>query len=123
MFPAKVSGLDAPSRQLRGETWIPTVVEMLPEQKNHQFPYEYLLLNRRTNGAKRIESFDMSIDSSLVINTFLLEFKSPDAAAMGYGIVDAALRPPSPDGTIRDLSHAAGPQIGSSLSTLTSISY
>ncbi len=69
------------------------------------------------------QSFYVSNDSPLVINTFLLEFESPEAAAMGAGIVDAALRPPLPDGTSSDPSHAAGPQIGNSLSTLTSVSY
>ena len=69
------------------------------------------------------QSFYISNDSPLVINTFLLEFESPDAASMGASIVDAALRPPLPDGTSSEPTHETGPQFGDSASTLTSISF
>ncbi len=69
------------------------------------------------------QSFFVSNDSPLVINTFVLEFESPEAAAAGTSIVESGLRPPLPDGTTSGPTQDVGPDIAGVPSVLTTVQF
>lgn len=69
------------------------------------------------------QSFFISTDSPYTVNTFLLQFDTPDAALAGASSIDAGLRPQLPEGSTTGPTTAPGPEIGDSASTLTSVSF
>jgi hypothetical protein len=76
------------------------------------------------SGLERVyQSFFVDPESGAVIHTYLYEFDSPEEATAGSEIVDAALRPPLPEGTVIGPTHAPGPELGDDPSVLTVVTY
>src|SRR5215218_351489 len=57
------------------------------------------------------QSFYADPDSGGAIHNYLYEFASSQEASAGAAIVDEALRPPLPDGTVVGPTHAPGPNL------------
>ena len=69
------------------------------------------------------QSFYTEPNGAGAIHNYLYEFASPEEATAGSEIVDAALRPPLPEGTVVCPTHASGPDLGDDLGVLTVVSY
>lgn len=69
------------------------------------------------------QTFYSTADGAATIHVFLLAFASSAEAEAGAALVDAALRPPLPEGTISGPTHATGPALGDASSVLTVVSY
>jgi hypothetical protein len=69
------------------------------------------------------QSFYVDPESGDVLHNFLFEFASPEQATAGSEIVDAALRPPLPEGTVVGPTHAPGPDLGDAPGVLTVVTY
>lgn len=69
------------------------------------------------------QTFYVAPAQSTSLHVFLLAFASPEQAAVGASVVDAALRPPLPQGTTVGPAHAAGPALGDAAGTTTSVTY
>ena len=69
------------------------------------------------------QSFYFDPDGGAAIHTYLYEFASPEEATAGSEIVDAALRPPLPEGTVVGPTHAPGPDLGDAPGVLTVVTY
>jgi hypothetical protein len=69
------------------------------------------------------QSFYAEPNGAGAIHNYLYEFASPEEATAGSEIVDAALRPPLPEGTVVGPTHAPGPDLGDDPSVLTVVSY
>ena len=75
-------------------------------------------------GLERVyQSFFAAPETGGVLHTYLYEFVSPQEAEAGFAVVDEALRPPLPEGTVVGPTHAAGPQLGDGNSALTVVTY
>jgi hypothetical protein len=75
-------------------------------------------------GLERIyQSFYGNPEQGITIHCFLFEFASPEAAQAGSPLVDAALRPPLPEGTTVGPTHAPGPDIAGIPSETTFVTY
>ena len=57
------------------------------------------------------------------IHSYLYEFASSEEARSGFAIVDGALRPPLPEGTVVGPTHAPGPNLGDGPSEMTVVAY
>jgi hypothetical protein len=69
------------------------------------------------------QSFYIEPSGAAAIHNYLYEFASPQEATTGFEIVDAALRPPLPEGTVIGPTHAPGPDLGDAPGLLTIVSY
>ena len=69
------------------------------------------------------QSFYADPDGGAAIHNYLYEFASPEEATAGAEIVDAALRPPLPEGTVVGPTHAPGPDLGDDPGVLTVVTY
>jgi hypothetical protein len=71
-------------------------------------------------GLERVyQSFYAEPNGAGAIHNYLYEFASPEEATAGSEIVDAALRPPLPEGTVVGPTHAPGPDLGDDPGVLT----
>jgi hypothetical protein len=57
------------------------------------------------------------------VSSYLFEFASPEEAAAGIGMVDAALRPPLPEGITIGPNQAPGPELGEDPRMMTFVTY
>ncbi len=69
------------------------------------------------------QSFYIDPEEGDAIHNYLYEFASPEEATAGSEIVDAALRPPPPEGTVIGPTHAPGPDLGEAPGVLTVVTY
>jgi hypothetical protein len=69
------------------------------------------------------QTFYFNPDELAGIHTYLYEFASPEEATAGVGIVDEALRPPLPEGTVVGPTHAPGPELGEDPRVTTFVTY
>ena len=69
------------------------------------------------------QTFYVEADGATVIHSYLYEFASPEDAAAGAAIVDEALRPPLPEGTVIGPTHAPGPELGDGPAETTTVTY
>jgi hypothetical protein len=69
------------------------------------------------------QSFYTDPNGAAAIHTYLYEFASPEEATAGSEVVDAALRPPLPEGTVVGPTHAPGPNLGDAPGVLTVVTY
>ena len=69
------------------------------------------------------QSFYTEPDGGAAIHNYLYEFASPEETTAGAQIVDAALRPPLPEGTVVGPTHAPGPDLGDAPGVLTVVTY
>ena len=69
------------------------------------------------------QSFYAAPDGTGAIHNYLYEFASPEEAKAGSEGVDAALRPPLPEGTVVGPTHAPGPDLGDDPGVLTVVTY
>ena len=75
-------------------------------------------------GLERVyQTFYFSPDELAGIHTYLYEFASPEEATAGVGIVDEALRPPLPEGTVVGPTQAPGPDLGDDPRVMTFVTY
>jgi hypothetical protein len=75
-------------------------------------------------GLERVyQSFYIEPNGGAAIHNYLYEFASPEEATAGAEIVDAALRPPLPEGTVVGPTHAPGPNLGDDPGVLTLVTY
>ena len=75
-------------------------------------------------GLERVyQSFYGNPEQGTTIHCFLFEFASPGAAQAGSPLVDAALRPPLPEGTTIGPTNAPGPDIDGLPSETTFVTY
>lgn len=75
-------------------------------------------------GLERVyQSFHAAPETGDVLHAYLYEFASPQEAEAGFAVVDEALRPPLPEGTVVGPTHAPGPDLGDGDSTLTVVTY
>ena len=75
-------------------------------------------------GLQRVyQTFYFNPDELAGIHTYLYEFASPEEATAGVGIVDEALRPPLPEGTVVGPTHAPGPELGDDPRVTTFVTY
>jgi len=75
-------------------------------------------------GLERVyQSFYTESNGAAAIHNYLYEFASPEEATAGFEIVDAALRPPLPEGTVVGPTHAPGPDLGDDPGVLTVVTY
>ena len=65
------------------------------------------------------QSFYTEPNGAGAIHTYLYEFASPEEATAGSEVVDMALRPPLPEGTVVGPTHAPGPDLGDDPGVLT----
>jgi hypothetical protein len=97
-----------------GEWWVPAG------------PFSELVLGGAATppGLVRVyQSFYTDPARGDAIHTYLYEFASPEEATAGSEIVDAALRPPLPEGTVVGPTHAPGPDLGDDPGVLTVVTY
>ena len=60
-------------------------------------------------GLERVyQTFYFNPEEAVAIHTYLYEFASPEEATAGIAIVDEALRPPLPEGTVIGPTHMPG---------------
>ena len=57
------------------------------------------------------------------IHNFLYEFASAEEATAGFAVVDAALRPPLPEGSVSGPTHLPGPDLGDDPQQITVVTY
>jgi hypothetical protein len=69
------------------------------------------------------QSFSIDPDGGDAIHGYLYEYASPEEATAGFEFVDAALRPPLPEGTVVGPTHAPGPDLGDDPGVLTVVTY
>jgi hypothetical protein len=69
------------------------------------------------------QTFYVEPDGATVIHCYLYEFASPDAAAAGSAVVEGALRPPLPEGTVVGPTRAPGPKLGDVRAETTIVTY
>jgi hypothetical protein len=75
-------------------------------------------------GLKRVyQTFYVEPEGGTVIHCYLYEFASPDAAAAGTAVVEGALRPPLPEGTVVGPTRAPGPELGDGRAETTAVTY
>lgn len=75
-------------------------------------------------GLERVyQSFYAAPESGDVLHTYLYEFASPEDAEAGAAVVEEALRPPLPEGTVVGPTRAPGPELGDGDGTLTAVTY
>jgi hypothetical protein len=75
-------------------------------------------------GLERVyQSFYAEPNGAGAIHNYLYEFASPEEATAGSDVVDAALRPPLPEGTVVGPTHAPGRDLGDDPGVLTIVSY
>jgi hypothetical protein len=75
-------------------------------------------------GLERVyQTFYFNPDELAGVHTYLYEFASPEEATAGAEIVDAALRPPLPEGIVIGPTHAPGPELGDAPGVLTVVTY
>jgi hypothetical protein len=75
-------------------------------------------------GLERVyESFYTNPEEAVAIHTYLYEFASPEEATAGVTIVDEALRPPLPEGTVVGPTHMPGPDLGEDPRQMTVVTY
>jgi hypothetical protein len=69
------------------------------------------------------QSFYFDPVTVAAIHNYFYEFASPEEATAGSQIVNAALRPPLPEGTVVGPTHAPGPDLGDDPSVMTIVTY
>ena len=69
------------------------------------------------------QSFYTDPETGLAIHCYLFEFASPEQAAAGAAVADAALRPPLREGETVGPTHSPGPAVGEEPRTTTSVTY
>jgi hypothetical protein len=75
-------------------------------------------------GLERVyQTFYFNPDEAAAIHTYLYEFASAEEAAAGIAIVDEALRPPLPEGTVIGPTHMPGPDLGDDPRQMTVVTY
>jgi hypothetical protein len=75
-------------------------------------------------GLERVyQSFYGNPEQGTTIHCFLFKFASPEAAQAGSPLVEAALRPPLPEGSTIGPTHVPGPEIGGVQSEMTFVTY
>lgn len=75
-------------------------------------------------GLERVyQSFYVAPETGDVLHTFLYEFASAEDAEAGAAVVEEALRPPLPEGTVVGPTRAPGADLGDGGSTLTAVTY
>ena len=65
-----------------------------------------------TRAGRVYQTFYVNADELAAIHTYLFEFASAGEATAGIAIVDPALRPPLPEGTVIGPTHMPGPDLG-----------
>jgi hypothetical protein len=75
-------------------------------------------------GLERVyQSFYFNPEEAVAIHAYLYEFASPEEATAGIAIVDEALRPPLPEGTVIGPTHMPGPDLGEDPRQMTVVTY
>lgn len=75
-------------------------------------------------GLERVyQTFYVEADGSTVVHCYLYEFATADDAASGSAIVNEALRPPLPEGTVVGPTDSPGPNVGNEPSVKTIVTY
>ena len=75
-------------------------------------------------GLERVyQTFYFNPEEAAAIHTYLYEFASPEEATAGVTIVDEALRPPLPEGTVIGPTHMPGPDLGEDPRQMTVVTY
>src|SRR5829696_7003710 len=75
-------------------------------------------------GLQRVyQTFYFNPDELAGIHTYLYEFASPEEATAGVAVIEGALRPPLPEGTVVGPTQAPGPDLGEDPRMMTSVTY
>lgn len=75
-------------------------------------------------GLQRVyQTFYAKRNETAALHNYLYEFASPQEAAAGFEIIDAALRPPLPDGSVIGPTHSPGPDLGDQPGMTTFVTY
>jgi hypothetical protein len=76
------------------------------------------------SGLERVyQSFYVDPENGDVLHNYLYEFASAEEAVAGFSVVDAALRPPLPEGSVVGPTHAPGPDLGDGDTVVTLVTY
>src|SRR5688500_2007279 len=75
-------------------------------------------------GLERVyQTFYFNPDELAGVHTYLYEFASPEEATAGVAIIEGALRPPLPEGTVVGPTQAPGPDLGEDPRVMTFVTY
>jgi len=75
-------------------------------------------------GLQRVyQTFYFNPEEVAGIHTYLYEFASAEEATAGVAIIEGALRPPLPEGTVVGPTQAPGPDLGEDPRMMTSVTY
>ncbi len=75
-------------------------------------------------GLERVyQTFYFNPEELAGIHTYLYEFASPEEATAGVAVIEGALRPPLPEGTVVGPTQAPGPELGEDPRVMTFVTY
>ena len=75
-------------------------------------------------GLERVyQTFYFNPEELAGVHTYLYEFASPEEATAGVAVIEGALRPPLPEGTVVGPTQAPGPELGEDPRVMTFVTY